>query len=473
MAGAEKDKKAGTPEEFLTDAQLDFNASFEDALLLGKFDVAQSQLDDFKNSNGETASYLYRLGRLKEKHGQLQAAYDLFKQLYFEWPVYMHDKYDYERLRQDVIQTQLNKSRALWNQLVAKASRFIEENPEANGRDIKEPYAKAFWAKQKEELQEVAKSFAEVLAFEKNEVAAISALIQCNIELGNKEYHTYYQECFAEAKKFWKEMTEKRSLSALAAAKKHGDGGRYDAAIEVVNLGLETDPLNVELLLVKAEALQKLHHLKEAQSCVIAVLRLNQSNSKAIRLKKSIDGHIFDLNVSEGMAFLYQAEQEKPGSSAQLTRVESALKHFLDALAFNNQSLSVLAGVYRCHIRSGEPLKAQKTLDRIQEIDSKFDVYSIFREKSDDEGKKDLCFVATRVYGETHPNTVLLRKLRDQHLRYSLPGRIFIALYRRIGPAMAAMPEGSLFLRICRITITAAVWLLVFLHYAGSKCQFD
>ncbi|MEW6712482.1 MAG: hypothetical protein AB1403_21880, partial [Candidatus Riflebacteria bacterium] len=66
-------------EEFFTDAQVDFDTSFEDALILEKYEVARRQLDDFKSRYGETASYLHRLGRLKEKQGKIKEAYEIFK----------------------------------------------------------------------------------------------------------------------------------------------------------------------------------------------------------------------------------------------------------------------------------------------------------------------------------------------------------------------------------------------------------
>lgn len=460
MTGEANGKKQPARDEFFTDAQIDLNASFEDALLLEKFDAAQSQLEDFKTKNGETASYIYRMGRLKEKQGQLQAAYELFKRLYFEWPVYMHDKYDYERLQQDIVQARVNKSRALWNQVVAKASRFMEENPEAHGRDNKEPYVKLFWAKQNEELLQVARAFIEVIEFEKFELSSVIALIQCYTELNNKEHQAFYQERLVEARRYWADMNEKRSQAIIAAAKKHEEANRHDAVIEVVNLGLETDPLHAELLLIKAEALQKMRHLKEALACVTAILKNNQLHTRAHRFKKSLEAQIFDQNIRDGLDYLYQAEHEKPGSAAQLTRIDVASSRFIDALGYDGRNLTALAGIYRCHIRAGQPLKAQKTLERIREIDSTFDVYSIFRDKADSESKNELCFVATRVYGVMHPDTVLLRELRDQHLRSHPAGRVFIAFYRRIGPRLSTLPESSPLLTLCRKLVGGIVYLL-------------
>jgi hypothetical protein len=50
------------------------------------------------------------------------------------------------------------------------------------------------------------------------------------------------------------------------------------------------------------------------------------------------------------------------------------------------------------------------------------------------------CFVATAVYGDEDIVEVhLLRQFRDQYLRKSLVGRIFIRLYYRLGPCAAAL----------------------------------
>ncbi len=453
MAGEPKATTAPEAGDFFTDAQKDFNSSFEDALLLERFDTAHAQLDDLKKQSGETATYYYRLARLHEKEGKRKEAYGLFKRLFYEWPVFMHDKYDYERLRQESVEAGLNKCRAFWNQLIAKTSRFIEENPDAHDRECSAPYAKAFWDKHQQELGELAASFMAVLDIEPHELSAITALVQCYTELKNFEHQNFFQERAKAARVYWAEMVAKRSQAISAAAKKHEEGAHYDSVIEVVNLGLETDPLNPDLLMYKAEALQKLKHLKESQACVLAVLKNHQSNARAHRLKKSLDGQIFDLNLKEGLDYLNRAELEKPGSPTQLSKVEAALGRFLDALSFDGNNLTALAGVYRCHIRSGEPLKAQKTMARIRQIDSSFDIYSIFRDKNDSEDKSELCFVATRVFGEMHPNTVFLRNWRDNSLRNYLPGRIFIKLYRRIGPSLAKLPPGSQILRLSRVAI--------------------
>ncbi|HNX74311.1 MAG TPA: hypothetical protein PLM07_10175 [Candidatus Rifleibacterium sp.] len=453
---------------FFTDAQKDFNSAFEDALLLERFDAANAQLEDLKKQLGETATYFYRLARLNEKQGKKKEAYAIFKKLYFEWPVFMHDKYDFERLRQECVEAALNKCRALWNQLIAKTSRFIEENPDAHDRESATPYAKSFWQSHNEELGNLAAAFMSILEVEPNDLSSITALIQCYTELKNAEHQSFFQDRAKEAKKHWSSEVAKRSDAIIAAAKKHEESAHYDSVIEVVNLGLETDPLNPDLLMSKAEALQKLKHLKESQACVVAVIKNHPANSRAHRLKKSLEGQIFDLNLREGLDQLNRAEMEKPGSPTQLARVEQALGRFLDALSFDGNNLTALAGVYRCHIRACEPLKAQKTMARIREIDSSFDIYSIFKDKNENDGKSELCFVATRVFGELHPNTVLLRNWRDERLRNYLPGRVFIRLYRRIGPVLAELPPGSLVLKLSRAAIICITRLLTFFRLPGQ-----
>ncbi|MBU1108703.1 MAG: hypothetical protein KKB51_18650 [Candidatus Riflebacteria bacterium] len=451
---------SGVGKDFYTDTHADFNASFEDALLLERFEVAKSQLEDFKNKNGESALYLYRLARLKEKQKEIRVAYEIYKRLYYEVPVFMRDKNELSQIQREYIETHISKAKAMWNQVVSGASHFIEENPDAQDKKNKEPYIKAFWKKHFEDLEEVATTFRNILEFEAHEINAILGLIQCYTEIDNKEKRARCLALLDEAKKYWKEMVQKRSDASLVAANKQSESNNHDSVIEIVNLGLETEPTNSDLLMMKAEALSKLWHFQEALSCVLVALRQNQNNSKAQRMKKTIEGQIFDQNLKEGLEFLLKAEQEKPGSAQQLKWVESALSCFLDALSFDGQNLTALAGIYRCRIRSGEPLKAQTTLERIRQIDPNYDVYSIFHEKTDQQKPNDGCFVATRVFGETHPNTIFLRRFREEVLKQSVAGRIFIRLYYRVGPALAELPGRSPVYRICQLFITGLTRLL-------------
>ncbi len=465
MENVDSQDKRGPGEEFYTDAHADFNASFEDALLLERFEIAQAQLEDFKSKNGESALYLYRLARLKEKQQEIKAAYEIYKRLYYEIPVFMRDKEELAQLQKNHIDSKLNKAKAMWNQVVAAASHFIEKNPAAEDKKSKEPYVKAFWKKHYEDLEAVAATFSSILEFEQHEMNAILGLIQCYTEIDNKEKRAYALELFDEAKHYWKEMTARRSESAMNAAHKQEESSNYDGVIEIVNLGLETEPTNIELLLMKAEALSKLWHFQDAMSCIQVALRQNQNNAKAQRLKKAVEGQIFDQNLKDGLDFLYKAEQEKPGSSQQYKWIESALSCFLDALSFDSQNLTALAGVYRCRIRSGEPLKAQTTLERIRQIDPNYDVYSIFRDKNEQKKSDGGCFVATRVYGEMHPDTVYLRQFRDTVLKRSLPGQVFIRLYKRVGPALAELPGRSPIYLICRLAVNGITRLLRALKY--------
>ena len=50
------------------------------------------------------------------------------------------------------------------------------------------------------------------------------------------------------------------------------------------------------------------------------------------------------------------------------------------------------------------------------------------------------CFVATAVFVRPeHPALALLRSYRDSTLRRSVPGRVFIRVYYRMGPHLAAV----------------------------------
>ncbi len=273
MENVDSQDKRGPGEEFYTDAHADFNTSFEDALLLERFEVAQAQLEDFKSKNGESALYLYRLARLKEKQKEIRVAYEIYKRLYYEIPVFMRDKTELAQIQREYIGARLNKAKAMWNQVVAAASHFIEKNPAAADKKSKEPYIKAFWKKHYEDLDAVAATFSGILDFEPHDINSILGIIQCYTETDNQEKRSYALSLLDEAKSYWKEMNLKRSESTLNAAHKQEESGNYDAVIEVVNLGLETEPTNIDLLLMKAEALSKLWHFQDAMSCIQVALR--------------------------------------------------------------------------------------------------------------------------------------------------------------------------------------------------------
>jgi tetratricopeptide (TPR) repeat protein len=300
-----------------------------------------------------------------------------------------------------------------------------------------------YWEKHFADIEAIADSFLKVLELEENELAAILGLIQCYSELNLPERTSFYKTRALEAKKYWKSMVEKRSEAVLKAASKQRDSNNFDNVIAVVNLGLETDPVNADLLRMKAEALQKLGYFSDALACIYVILRNKPNDGKSLRLKKTIEAQQFEHNLNQGLEYLFRAEQEKPGSPAQNARVETAMSFFLDALSFDNENLTALAGIYRCHIRTGQPLKAQKTLEKIREINSSFDVYSIFRDKKETEQGSEGCFIATRLYGEVHPVTQVLRNFRSRFLYKCAAGRILVCLYKRIGPALAELPGKS------------------------------
>lgn len=453
MTDTQDNKNDLGAEEFYTDAQVDFNASFDDALLLEKFDVAFRQLSEFKGHYGETASYCIKLGRLKEKQNQLKEAYEVYKKLYYENPVFMSDKHEFERFRSDHIEQKLNKTKAMWNQVVAGASRFLEENPEDHDVKSTKPYVESFWKKHFDQIGRVAQNFISILEIESYEQTALLGLIQCYTELEEKEKQAYFKAQLVDSRKYWNEQKLKRTSAVLVSAEKREKSSNLESVIKIVNIGLETDPSSSELLLLKAGALQKLLCYQEALACVLAVLRVDNNNSTAIRLKKSIEGQQYQKNLKEGLDYLFSAEQENPRGAQQLAKIDSALELFRNALSYNSTNLSALAGVYRCYIRSGQPLKAQKTLKRIREIDSNFDVYSIFRDKESNQEKSEACFVATRVYGEMHPMTIFLRKYRDEVLSKHLVGRIFIRLYYRVGSSFAELGGKSPVFYFARVAI--------------------
>lgn len=61
---------------------------------------------------------------------------------------------------------------------------------------------------------------------------------------------------------------------------------------------------------------------------------------------------------------------------------------------------------------------------------------------------KDVCFVATAIYGSYDaPQVLVLRNYRDNYLKNKLWGRGFITLYYKIGPLLAMLIQRQSTLR--------------------------
>ena len=66
------------------------------------------------------------------------------------------------------------------------------------------------------------------------------------------------------------------------------------------------------------------------------------------------------------------------------------------------------------------------------------------RHKSEAEQKASACYIATMVYGDyNHPQVLALRNYRDNTLRKSYVGRLFISFYYKYSPTLVNMMEGK------------------------------
>lgn len=439
---------------------LDFETSFDDALILENFSLAKQKLEDFKSKYGESVSYQYKLAQYHRKIGHPKKAYQLFKYLYYDAPIYMKDRFDFEEMQRELIHPKLEKARAMLNQETMKKSNYLEENPGANSSDIVDPEIKGFWLSYQDEIRKVVEIYMQVLDLEPYEVDAAVFLVQCYLELKNKEKVKYYQNQIGESKKHWRQHVKVRTRAVITAKQQQEDGKHYKAVIDIVNLGLITDPTSGELLLSKATALQELGRFLEALDCVNSILKFHPKHAAAFRMKKLIEVHRFSQNMKTGMSFMFQADQIETNSSEQIQKLESALSYFLEALNYDNENLTALAGMYRCYLKTGNPIKAQRALAKIREIDSSFDVHSVFSDaKPTWKKKEEACFVATRVFGATDIRTNFLRNFRDNVLVSFFLGQVFMQFYRRVGPSMAKLSDKGPFLSVTRIILNKVIYI--------------
>lgn len=446
---AEEEKQQIDDSEENETILLDGETEFNDALRLGNLETAEKLLAEYKINNGETAFYSYRLALLDEKRGELKAAYITFKKLYFENPVLMMGRNDYTRMVQlylkdpyTDIDKEIKRAQADFFKELDKKRLELSQKGE-NPATVPESKPFEFWRLNAQLFNSVVERLESLIEFEPNELEVLKLLLRLYTEKKDEEQISWFKERIKDSSKIWKEFLAKRSLAALNQASKLEAVSKFETAIDVVNLGLETEPFNLDLLIFKTEVLQKMGCLKEALACAIGVLKEDQHNSQAFRLKKSLEFQIVEDNVNIGIELLTKAEQDSPNSPAQISKVRSAYSLLLEAIGYDDENLIALAGIYRCNIRMGEPLKAQKVLERIRAIDGSFDPYSIFKESKRSGDESSNCFVATRVFGATHKNTIFLRKFRDSVLKKYLLGRIFIKVYKNIGPRVAFLPQGS------------------------------
>ena len=441
-------------------------AEFFDALRLGNIETATHLLEEYKIKNGKNAFYQFRLAALTEKKGDVKIAYDIFKKLYFENPAFMMGHNDYLRLSQlyikdpfQDIDKEIKRTQAeFYKGLEKKRMQVAQAHDDSTTVPDSTPYE--FWRNNAPFLQSITKRLEKLMEFEENDVDVLNCLLKIYTDTKNQDNASWYKDKVREAVRLAKELIAKRSLSALGQASKLESTQKYEAAIDVVNLGIETDPCNLDLNIFKCEVLQKMGCLKDALSVANGILRIDINNSQAHRLKKALESQIMEDNLSVGFELLQKAEQDAPGSPSQTSKLRSAYSLLLEVIGYDEENLVALAGIYLCNIRMSEPLKAQKILERIREIDENFDVYSVLRSKKNAGKQADACFVATRVYGAMHPNTVFLRGFRDNFLRRYFLGRVFITLYHNVGPSMARLPEKSPVLKLSRLFIQKLVTIL-------------
>ena len=72
------------------------------------------------------------------------------------------------------------------------------------------------------------------------------------------------------------------------------------------------------------------------------------------------------------------------------------------------------------------------------------------------------CFVASAAYGDpNHPNVIFLRSFREERLKSSAIGRVFISAYWKVGPVLAVpVSKFPILQRLSRNLIDMAVYII-------------
>ncbi|HEY9071433.1 MAG TPA: CFI-box-CTERM domain-containing protein, partial [Candidatus Ozemobacteraceae bacterium] len=451
-------KEALSPDASDEAAPLDEGAQqILDAILLDRNDLAESRLIELKKRSGETATTVYLSGKLLLAKGETAAAYNIFKRLHFEAPVFMGNRQDYRDLRAKLLNGQLDKARAQWQEILGRSQQLLEpvsldgEKPFVDIKKVQEELIP--------DIETCLEIYKKVLEIEPMHIDGLRGLSVCYAELGRADLMLQLKERLQKAQEYWVEMNKMRSQRVWVECKALVSAEKYEEAIRIANIGLDTLPVHRGLMLLKGETLFRIGRTRDALGCADALLRLNESDNEALRLKKKIEVQKLEDNLARGQECLTLAEEQLAGSTTQLKKVKEALDHFLDAIASDPYNLRALVGAYKCHLMSNNPLKARKAMERIREIDANYPVGDVPAGGDIiEEEKSEACFVATRLFGENAPETVVLRRFRDRTLRRILLGRIAISWYRRVGPSLARVSPDCPMLEPLRAGLKGFVW---------------
>jgi len=409
-----------------------------DAILLEKIDVAEQRLTELKNRTGETATTVYLSGKLLCAKGEMVAAYNVFKRLHFEAPVFMGNRRDYRDLRSVLLTQQLDKARAQWQEIITRSFQLLDPKSIEGEKPFVDP--RKIQTEMIPDIETCLEIYKKVLEAEPMHIDGLRGLSVCYAELGRADLMIQLKERLQTAQEYWAELNKMRSQHVWDECRALVTAEKYEDAIRVANIGIETMPIHRGLMMLKGETLFKLGKIREAVSCADTLLRYNPNDNEALRLRKKIELQKLEENLAKGQEYLQLAEDQLAGSTSQMKKAKEALEHFLDAISSDPFNLRALVGAYKCHLISNNPLKARKAMERIREIDVNYPISDIpVTSPTSEEEKAEACFVATRLFGADAPETIELRRFRDETLRRTAAGRIAIACYGRVGPSLARL----------------------------------
>ncbi|HOT28137.1 MAG TPA: hypothetical protein PLU72_08095 [Candidatus Ozemobacteraceae bacterium] len=443
MSQERKETKSAVTDEFQQeDRLLDEGAQpVIDAILLEKYELAERRLGELKNRTGETATTMFLSGKLLLARNETGAAYNVFKKLHYELPVFMGNRREYTDLRAMLLTRQLEKARAQWQEILSRSLSLLEPQHTDEAAADKDP--QKMQAELIPDIEECLEIYKKVLEIEPMHIDGLRGLSVCYSELGRADLIVQLKDRLHKAQEYWIEMNKKRSHLVWVECKALASVEKYEDALRVAGIVEDVLPIHRGLVLLKGEILFKLGRLRESRACVDTLLRLVEGDNEALRLKKKIELQSLEESLIKGQECLLFAEEQLAGSTSQMKKAKEALDHYLEALAADSFNLRALVGAYKCHLLTNNPIKARLTMERIQQIEPNYPIGDMpTSSKTTEEEKTEPCFVATRLFGADAPETNELRRFREETLRTSGIGRVAIAGYRRLGPRMARVSPG-------------------------------
>ena len=162
----------------------------------------------------------------------------------------------------------------------------------------------------------------------------------------------------------------RRSRRHFAEAKEHLDGGRWAAAIEAYDRGLEFDPENATALQYRGWAHLKMNDVAQAREDILRASTLHSDGNRHLDAV-ACEGYLIEIDPGAPDAYRRRAEYY-----TALREYEKAINDYKAAIKNDRNSLKLHLGLAETYFVAGDYKESAKEFDRARKlVDDPTDIY--------------------------------------------------------------------------------------------------